>query len=165
MASQHQLDYVRSLITPISSEHGLRYYEHDTVENAVQKLVDAVYENPVLRASVGLRGTVTFESHTNLGTIDSSLSEPSESAPPPGPVPGRPRLHRLQRTANAAMLRKGRARAQPGGPVLHLQNIRWRKRPRDSDRVQGATQAEPGRIGDGSGLRDPTEARCDQQGR
>ncbi|KAL2015081.1 hypothetical protein VTK56DRAFT_6331 [Thermocarpiscus australiensis] len=79
--SQHQLDYVRSLITPISSEHGLRYYERDTVENAVQKLVDAVYENPVLRANVGLRGTVTFESHTNLGTIDGSLSEPSESAP------------------------------------------------------------------------------------
>ncbi|KAK4095957.1 hypothetical protein N658DRAFT_502103 [Parathielavia hyrcaniae] len=79
--SQHQLDYVQSLITPISSEHGLRYYERDTVENAVQKLVDAVYENPVLRASVGLRGTVTFESHTNLGTIDGSLSEPSESAP------------------------------------------------------------------------------------
>ncbi|KAK4243623.1 hypothetical protein C7999DRAFT_36041 [Corynascus novoguineensis] len=79
--SQHQLDYVQSLITPISSEHGLRYYERDTVENAVQKLVDAVYENPVLRANVGLRGTVTFESHTNLGTINGSLSEPSESAP------------------------------------------------------------------------------------
>ena len=75
---------MRSLITPISSEHGLRYYERDTVENAVQKLVDAVYENPVLRASVGLRGTVTFESYTNLGTIDSSLSEPSEFAPPSG---------------------------------------------------------------------------------
>ena len=86
--SQHQLDYVRSLITPISSEHGLRYYERDTVENAVQKLVDAVYENPVLRASVGLRGTVTFESHTNLGTIDSSLSEPSKSAPPSGASAG-----------------------------------------------------------------------------
>lgn len=86
--SQHQLDYVRSLITPISSEHGLRYYERDTVENAVQKLVDAVYENPVLQASVGLRGTVTFESHTNLGTIDSSLSEPSGFAPPSGASAG-----------------------------------------------------------------------------
>jgi hypothetical protein len=81
--SQHQLDYVQSLITPISSEHGLRYYERDTVENAVQQLVDAVYEDPDLRASVGLRGTVTFESHTNLGTIDGSLSGLSESAPLP----------------------------------------------------------------------------------
>jgi hypothetical protein len=76
--SQHQLDYVRTLITPISSEHGLRYFERDTVENAVQKLGDAVYENPLLRDSLGLRGTVTFESHTNLGTIDNSLSEPLE---------------------------------------------------------------------------------------
>ncbi|EAQ89477.1 hypothetical protein CHGG_06096 [Chaetomium globosum CBS 148.51] len=82
--SQHQLDYVRSVIQPISSEHGLRYYERDTVENAVQKLVDAVYESPVLRASVGLRRTITFESHTNLGTPadgSPSLSGPSEPAP------------------------------------------------------------------------------------
>ncbi|AEO59462.1 hypothetical protein MYCTH_2111646 [Thermothelomyces thermophilus ATCC 42464] len=79
--SQHQLDYIQSLITPISSEHSLRHYERDTVEDTVQKLVDAVYDNPVLRASVGLRRTVTFESHTNLGTIDGNLSEPSESVP------------------------------------------------------------------------------------
>jgi len=56
--SQHQLDYVRSLIGPISSEHGLRYFERDTVENAVQKLVDAVCENPLLQDRLGLRGTV-----------------------------------------------------------------------------------------------------------
>ncbi|KAK3305098.1 uncharacterized protein B0T15DRAFT_567163 [Chaetomium strumarium] len=66
------------------TEHGLRYYEHDTVENAVKRLVDTVYENPVLRASVGLYGTVTFESHTSLGPIDGGLSEPSDSAPPSG---------------------------------------------------------------------------------
>ncbi|KAL2168368.1 hypothetical protein VTG60DRAFT_7346 [Thermothelomyces hinnuleus] len=79
--SQHQLDYVRSLIKPISSEHGLRYYERDTVENAVQKLVDAVYEDPLLRDSVGLRGNVTFESHTNLGITDGSLCGPLEHTP------------------------------------------------------------------------------------
>ncbi|KAB5560312.1 hypothetical protein GE09DRAFT_1173007 [Coniochaeta sp. 2T2.1] len=48
--SQHQLEYVKSLLKPISSEIGLRDFERDVVENAVQKL-----------------GTVTFESHTNLG--------------------------------------------------------------------------------------------------
>ena len=73
--SQHQLDYVRSLIGPISSEHGLRYFERDTVENAVQKLIDAVNDNPLLRDRLGLRGTVTFESHTNLGNNDHNLSE------------------------------------------------------------------------------------------
>lgn len=82
--SQHQLDNVRSLITPISSEYGLRHYECDTVENVVQKLVDAVYEDPVLRARLGLYGTITFESHTNLGTVNNSVSEPIELTPLPG---------------------------------------------------------------------------------
>ncbi|KAK3312492.1 hypothetical protein B0H66DRAFT_570734 [Apodospora peruviana] len=50
--------YVESLISPISSEQGLRSFERDTVENAVQKLVDA--------------------SHTNLGAVDDRLSEPLE---------------------------------------------------------------------------------------
>ncbi|KAK4119370.1 hypothetical protein N657DRAFT_557289, partial [Parathielavia appendiculata] len=107
--SQHQLDYVQSLITPISSEHGLRYYERDTVENAVQKLVDAVYENPVLRASIGLRGTVTFESHTNLGTVDGSLSVPPEPAPISGSSAGEAAL------APPAAVRKRRRVAKGKG--------------------------------------------------
>ncbi|KAK3991250.1 hypothetical protein QBC44DRAFT_323911 [Cladorrhinum sp. PSN332] len=73
--SRHQLDYVRSLIGPISSEHGLRYFERDTVENAVQKLIGAVHENLLLRDRLGLRGAVTFESHTNLGTIDDNRAD------------------------------------------------------------------------------------------
>ncbi|KAL1850489.1 hypothetical protein Daus18300_012903 [Diaporthe australafricana] len=77
--SQHQVDYVRSLLSPISSEHGLRSFERDTVENAVQKLISAVYNNPLLRNSLGLRGAVTFESHTNLGTTDDNLSESLEN--------------------------------------------------------------------------------------
>jgi hypothetical protein len=76
--SQHQLDYVRSVISPISSEHGLRHFERDTVENAVQKLVDAIYADPALRVSLGLRDNVTFESHTNLGITNDDISEPLE---------------------------------------------------------------------------------------
>lgn len=38
--SEHQLQYVRSLFKPISSELGPRDFERDVVENAVQKLVD-----------------------------------------------------------------------------------------------------------------------------
>lgn len=41
--SAHQLYYVRSLIVPISGETGLRIFERDAVENAVQKLVDTAY--------------------------------------------------------------------------------------------------------------------------
>ncbi|KAK1637271.1 hypothetical protein BDP81DRAFT_427086 [Colletotrichum phormii] len=73
--SQHQLDYVMSLISPISSEIGLRNFERDTVENTVQKLIDEAYKNPQLRDDLDLQGTVTFESHTNLGETDDSLSE------------------------------------------------------------------------------------------
>ncbi|KAI7909919.1 hypothetical protein M9X92_011381 [Pyricularia oryzae] len=74
--SRHQVDYVRSLMSPISSEQGLRHFERDTVENSVQKLVDAVSENALLQKSLGLHGTVTFESHTNLGPAEETLSEP-----------------------------------------------------------------------------------------
>jgi hypothetical protein len=47
-----------------------RDFERDAVENAVQKLVDRAYIDPLLRANLGLQGTVTFESHMNLGTTD-----------------------------------------------------------------------------------------------
>ncbi|KAM4061551.1 kinase [Hirsutella rhossiliensis] len=76
--SQHQIEYVKSLLKPISSELGLRDFERDVVENAVQKLVDRAYTDPLLRSSLGLQGTVTFESHTNLGTTDDPISEPLE---------------------------------------------------------------------------------------
>ncbi|KAK2468737.1 hypothetical protein H9L39_19664 [Fusarium oxysporum f. sp. albedinis] len=73
--SWHQLDYVRSLLRPISSEIGLRNSERDVVENAVQKLVDAIYNDSLLRNHLGLDETVTFGSHTNLGVTDDSLTE------------------------------------------------------------------------------------------
>ncbi|KAI8658996.1 Protein kinase domain-containing protein [Fusarium keratoplasticum] len=76
--SRHQLDYVRSLLRPVSSEIGLRNSERDVVENAIQKLMDATYNDSSLRSHIGLDGTVTFESHTNLGITDDSLSESME---------------------------------------------------------------------------------------
>ncbi|OAQ58143.1 serine/threonine protein kinase [Pochonia chlamydosporia 170] len=89
--SQHQLSYVKSILQPVSSEIGLRHFERDVVENAVQKLVDEIYKDPILRESLGLKGTVTFESHTNLGERSDSvlqsmermsISENVTSAPP-----------------------------------------------------------------------------------
>ncbi|KND87652.1 hypothetical protein TOPH_07728, partial [Tolypocladium ophioglossoides CBS 100239] len=76
--SQHQIEYVKSLLKPITCELGLRAFERDVVENAVQKLVDRAYMDPLLRSSLGLQGTETFESHTNLGTTDDPISEPLE---------------------------------------------------------------------------------------
>ncbi|KAL8383701.1 hypothetical protein RB595_010754 [Gaeumannomyces hyphopodioides] len=60
--SELQMDYVKSSISPISSERSLRIFEYDTVEKAAQKLVNAVFQSPQLRNSLGLRGAATFES-------------------------------------------------------------------------------------------------------
>ncbi|KYK54018.1 hypothetical protein DCS_05968 [Drechmeria coniospora] len=76
--SQHQLDYVKSLLKPISSELGLRDFEQLTVESAVEKLVAQAYADPSTRNRLGLRGTVIFESHTNLGTSDDVISDRME---------------------------------------------------------------------------------------
>ncbi|KAM0271972.1 hypothetical protein ACHAQH_008858 [Verticillium albo-atrum] len=76
--THHQLEYVRSLLNPVSSEVGLRDFERNVVENSVQKLVDEAYKDVRLRTSLGLQGTVTFESHTNLGGTDEPISAPME---------------------------------------------------------------------------------------
>ncbi|KMU92152.1 hypothetical protein CIHG_09962 [Coccidioides immitis H538.4] len=65
--SSHQLDYVLKTISPITAEMDLRYYERDTVENQVQMVVNAVYEDETLKQAFRLAGSITFESHTNLG--------------------------------------------------------------------------------------------------
>ncbi|KAI1916106.1 hypothetical protein LOZ65_005339 [Ophidiomyces ophidiicola] len=65
--SSHQLDYILKTISPITAEMDLRYYERDTVENQVQMVVNAVYEDEALKQAFGLAGSITFESHTNLG--------------------------------------------------------------------------------------------------
>lgn len=77
-ASLHQLDYVQDKIRTISAEMGLRQYESDTVEDHVRSVVEKLYGNEVLRLQFGLRGTVTFESHANLG--ESSVEESLEGA-------------------------------------------------------------------------------------
>ncbi|KAI0550155.1 hypothetical protein F4679DRAFT_544171 [Xylaria curta] len=66
--SPNQMQYVASVLYPISSEVGLRDFEHDAVENAVRKLFNEAYSDPELRTILELRGSITFESHTNLGT-------------------------------------------------------------------------------------------------
>jgi len=48
------------------------------VENAIQKLMDATYNDSSLRSYLDLNRTVTFESHTNLSITDNSLSESME---------------------------------------------------------------------------------------
>ena len=82
--SKHQLQYVKSMLRPISSELGLRFFQHDVVENAIQTLVDTAYMDPLLRNNLGLKGTVTFESHLNLGTTKDDVTSESQQHKFPG---------------------------------------------------------------------------------
>ncbi|KAK8924884.1 hypothetical protein H634G_06071 [Metarhizium anisopliae BRIP 53293] len=79
--SNHQMEFLRSLLKPISSEAGLRNFKFYVVENAVKRLVDQANTDPLLRSSLGIQGTVTFKSHTNLGTTNDLISEPTEHVP------------------------------------------------------------------------------------
>ncbi|KAI0436096.1 hypothetical protein F4803DRAFT_543417 [Xylaria telfairii] len=106
--SPHQLDYVVTTIKPIASETDLRHFARDTVEIAVQKLVNAAHDDDQLRAALDIQGSVTFESHTNLGGAGASVSvdaltesiqhvdiDPEATgATTPPPNPSRTRAHR-----------------------------------------------------------------------
>ncbi|KAI1321137.1 hypothetical protein F5Y16DRAFT_389253, partial [Xylariaceae sp. FL0255] len=72
--SSHQLDYVASMIKPITSETDLRHFARETVENAVQKLCDAAFGDNQLRARLDVQGSITFENHTNLGNNIKNIS-------------------------------------------------------------------------------------------
>ncbi|RSL57378.1 hypothetical protein CEP54_008319 [Fusarium duplospermum] len=76
--SQHQMEYVRSLLRPISSEIGLQKFESNVVESAVEKLIQVASTDALLQRQLGIRGTVTFESHTNLGDDQDGISESME---------------------------------------------------------------------------------------
>ncbi|KAK3363858.1 hypothetical protein B0T25DRAFT_417803, partial [Lasiosphaeria hispida] len=56
--SPNQLEYIQSLISPIDCEERLWIFKRDTVEIAMQKLIAAAYENPLLCDSLGLQGVV-----------------------------------------------------------------------------------------------------------
>ncbi|KAF4122167.1 hypothetical protein GMORB2_7760 [Geosmithia morbida] len=95
--SRHQMEYVKDSLEPISSELGLRYFEHQAVEYAVRRLVNQAYTDPQLRSHLGLLGTVTFESHTNLGDTISAHMEglsPGDGAPAARPSSGQPPRNR-----------------------------------------------------------------------
>ncbi|EEQ92681.1 uncharacterized protein BDCG_07801 [Blastomyces dermatitidis ER-3] len=78
--SKHQLEYVCKVLSPITAESDLRYYERETVENQVRNIVDRITEDVSLKEAFGLRGSITFDSHTNVGRPqESSLSEGGEN--------------------------------------------------------------------------------------
>ncbi|KAF4952533.1 hypothetical protein FSARC_12615 [Fusarium sarcochroum] len=122
--SRHQLEYVKSLLHPISSEIGLRNSERDVVENAVQKLMDATYTDTALRKRFGLNGSVTFESHTNLGITDESISESVDRVSP------------FEASGAHTETSKSTRKRQSGRPILHIPNVRRPEAPSSRNRPQ-----------------------------
>ncbi|EKG09444.1 hypothetical protein MPH_13515 [Macrophomina phaseolina MS6] len=71
-ASTHQLDHIRTTMDPIDSEELLRHFARSAVEKPVQNIVDEIFNDGTLREKLGLRGRVSFQSHTNLGQSDAT---------------------------------------------------------------------------------------------
>ncbi|EKG09409.1 hypothetical protein MPH_13560 [Macrophomina phaseolina MS6] len=57
---------------PIDSEELLRHFTRSAVEKPVQNIVDEIFNDETLREKLGLRGRVSFQSHTNLGQSDTT---------------------------------------------------------------------------------------------
>ncbi|KAG6000548.1 hypothetical protein E4U21_005344 [Claviceps maximensis] len=70
---QINIEYVRTVTKPISSEIGLQNYERDVVENAVEIIINILSENSLLQECLNILGPVSFESHTNLGLSDGAV--------------------------------------------------------------------------------------------
>ena len=116
--SANQVDYIASLNRPISSELDLRNFERDTVENAVQRLLDGVYQSERLRNDLNMQGTVVFKNHTNLGSDEESVSESLEGltiqATATADAPGRRAKGRGNRRADQfCIYRENNGRSYP----------------------------------------------------
>ncbi|KAJ6141198.1 hypothetical protein N7470_010094 [Penicillium chermesinum] len=77
--SDTQIDYVASNIlnTPIYSEASLRNFERDTVDNFVEKVVNALRDDETLRREFGIQGRVTFYDRANPSetSLENSLEQ------------------------------------------------------------------------------------------
>lgn len=112
--SSHQLDYVLKRVSPITAEMDLRYYERDTVENQVQEMMNSIYANDRLRQELGLAGSVTFESHTNLGASQHERSsagaaQSSHDTDVPGDEEQPPRKKKRKDPEDGAPISRGQA--------------------------------------------------------
>ncbi|OBT85169.1 hypothetical protein VE02_05617 [Pseudogymnoascus sp. 03VT05] len=120
--SEHQLDYVLKYLDPIASEVALRHYARETVENPVRTLIEEIHKHKQLRELLQLRGTMIFESHTNLAQpIEQSMENEME--------------HMSISEPNTS--RAGRSRAKGKGKQVGGQHktkgASWRKRVGSAD--------------------------------
>lgn len=103
--SDTQIDYVATNIQnrPIYSEASLRNFERDTVDNFVEKIIQALRDDETLRHEFGIQGRVTFYDRANASetSLENSLEQMSLQG-----------VRTSQRPANA---RHGRGRGRGRG--------------------------------------------------
>ncbi|RHZ44725.1 uncharacterized protein CDV56_101514 [Aspergillus thermomutatus] len=75
--SDTQLDYVATNIRdrPIYSEATLRNFERDTVDNFVEKIIEALQDDETLRREFGIEGRVAFYDRANSASLNDSLEQ------------------------------------------------------------------------------------------
>ncbi|EYE92094.1 uncharacterized protein EURHEDRAFT_427722, partial [Aspergillus ruber CBS 135680] len=81
--SDNQLDYVATNVQdrPIYSEATLRNFERDTVDNFVEKIVEALRGDETLQREFGIEGRVAFYDRTNSTSLDDNLEMHLDDAP------------------------------------------------------------------------------------
>ncbi|KAI0910526.1 hypothetical protein F4823DRAFT_368233 [Ustulina deusta] len=89
----------------MSSKIGLRGLERNTIKNTARTLFEEGYNNPLLRFSFGLYGTIPIGSHINLGNTNEVSPSPRwanlSSVPTTGMTsPRRPWPPRLRRCSS-----------------------------------------------------------------
>ena len=149
--STHQLEYVRKYLDPISSELGLRHYARETVQNPVRSVIEEVYKDDLLRRELQLRGTMTFESHTNLGQQSrTSVEETIERlfiTEPDAFNNGGDRQESTQKSAAGQCWRRWRRwpeGSRNNGSILHIPVVRRTESSGCLDRIQATAQVASG---------------------
>ncbi|PYH88799.1 hypothetical protein BO71DRAFT_403570 [Aspergillus ellipticus CBS 707.79] len=112
--SQEQLDFVATNIQdrPIYSEASLRNFERETVDNFIEKVIEALRDNETLRREFGIQGRVTL--YDRVGTsLENSLEQMSlrNARSPQPPANTRPERRFTQNQTKPRTPRKRNRRA------------------------------------------------------
>ncbi|KAJ5946331.1 hypothetical protein N7454_003170 [Penicillium verhagenii] len=109
--SDEQLDYVTKIFQKrlIYSEASLRIFEQETVENFVERIIEALRDDETLRHAFGIQGQVTFYDHPETLLKNSMEQMTFQDAQPPQKIANA--RHSSRATQNPSTPRKCNRRA------------------------------------------------------
>lgn len=112
--SDNQLDYVATNIQnrPIYSEATLRNFERDTVDNFVEKIIEALRGDETLQQEFGIEGRVAFYDRTNSTSLDDSMEQMHLDNAPHQPT--NTDRGRGRRKGRGKQMGRSQTRAHPG---------------------------------------------------